>query len=206
VRLNRHRFICGITGSGKTTYAVKIFNRARGLRIFINTQYEKMIDESTSFVVNSYKELITALEGKDIEDLKLVYDPPTDEEMFTDVEKLRDILFSVGKIMAGEERRIWCYLFVDEVHRFGENLNRWFTQGMRYGIVCVAISQRPADTSHTILTQAQDHVIFKCSTYEAPYFQKYRIPYEEFSDWLDKNYHYVVFDGRDVKKFIPIKI
>ena len=66
------------------------------------------------------------------------------------------------------------------------------------------MSQRPADVSHTILTQSKDHVIFYIGSYDHPYFKKYKIPIEDYvateeeakqgiKKHLDHKYNFVIW-------------
>jgi hypothetical protein len=150
---------------------------------------------------NSLKEVVSAINDGET---AIIYNPP-ETGIKEELEEMRRILFKLGKMIVGDTQRKWCTVFFDEVHNFGEDLNLWFQQGRRWGIICVGISQRPALTSHTILTQAEYHIIFKCSPYETLYFEKYHIPLSEFEDWLNQPYHYVIVFPQGFKKFKPIK-
>jgi len=201
--IKKHLFVGGITDSGKTTYALSLFHQVSGLRIFINTQYEENA-EKMGIVCNSLKEITEEI-NRDTD--RIIYNPPETGAM-DEIEELRQILFKVGKLkMAGKERRhVWVHVFIDEVHTMGENLNLWVTQGKRWGITVIAIAQRPALTSHTILTQCETHVLFLCGLYETPYFEKYHIPIEEYEDHLKKPYHYIVVTPRGISTHPPIDI
>ena len=199
--IKKHLFICGITGSGKTTYALDLYKNVRGLKIFVNTQYEVKVTEA-GHVCNSLDEVVKAFNDGVT---GIVYNPP-EAGAESEIEELRKVLFKVGKLTVGETQRIWCHVFFDEVHNFGENLNLWFQQGRRWGITCIAMSQRPALTSHTILTQCENHIVFLCSSYEAPYFEKYHIPVAEYEEWLKKPYHYIVVTPRGIAANPPIEV
>jgi AAA+ ATPase superfamily predicted ATPase len=167
--LKEHRFICGITRSGKTTHAVELFKVLHGCRIFVNTQYERMVEaavDKKENIVTKVKALCKLLEKYEG---KIVFNP--DPEVDKSVEQITDIwkvLKEVGKIMTEERARVWCHLFIDEVHLFGKKLDVIWRMSARYGIKVVAISQRPADVSHTILTQSPIHIIYNLSPYETP--------------------------------------
>ena len=79
-----------------------------------------------------------------------------------------------------------------------------------YGIRAVGISQRPADVSHTILTQSLYHVIFYIGDYDHPYFRKYNIPIEPQLEVTDeypegflefRSYRFVIWDGTTMTRY-----
>lgn len=117
-------------------------------------------------------------------------------------------LRELGKEMTAKGPRVWCHLFVDECHQYGNKLDELWRQSRRFGITLIGISQRPASTSHTILTQSPDHVLFKCGAYELPYFQKYDIPIEEHRGWLAKDWHYILYDQMTgkVTRYEPVRM
>lgn len=194
---DKHIFICGITGSGKTTYALKLFRRFRGFKVFTNTQYEPAV-EKAGVVCNNVDEIAYAFNTYKN---AVIFNPP--ERPIEEIERLRKLLFTLGKLV--EKERPWCLVVFDEAHNFGDALDLWFTQGRRWGVKCIAISQRPALTSHTILTQCDVHVIFKVSPYETPYFERYRIPIDEIEPHINKRYHFAIVSPYGLKLCEPIK-
>ena len=85
---------------------------------------------------------------------------------------------------------------------------RVWKRGRRYGIVGIAISQRPADVSHTVLTQSRTHYIFFMGIYEKGYFSAYGIPVfdEEYMEWIKQDYHYLKYEDGRIEKYDPIEI
>ena len=216
IDVNQCFFICGIRGSGKTTFAVSIYKKLDTLCIFINTNDEVAVESASDVVVHSVDDLIYILNNIDeLRTKKVCYSPTTNKDITPkDMEMITHILFRVGAEINKKRKEpiIWCHIFVDEIHEFSDVrkknrlIDNLWKRGRRYGIVAVAISQRPADVSHTILTQCANHVIFKVSPYEVPYFTHYHIPIEEFEDWIKKDYHFVVFDGYSIKEAYPINL
>lgn len=202
-----HTFISGITGSGKTEFAGRMFNETEGVNIFINTNAEMKI-EDLGENVDKMPDVIKLLEkGKK----KIVFTP--DKITVEDYEELQAVLFALGKVMAGRDRRIWCHLFVDEIQELAPKVGgvaehvfkRFATRGKRYGIILVSMSQRPGLVSHTVLTQSYYHVIFELGDYEIPYFRDYRIPIEEHKSWIAQPYHYIIKSPTEIAQKPPIE-
>ena len=209
---NDHICIFGATSSGKTYFAANMFQNMNNYNIFVNTQYEPVIIQSGAIVVNSVDELCTALEEKHN---NIVYNPEYDDpvQQREEVAKIIDVLFGLGKIInSSGDRLIWCHLYIDEVHLFSSKkspyarIDRIATQGKRHGVVGVFISQRPALVSQTLITQSDLQVIFRCNSYEIPYFERYGYPISDYQDWLNKDYHFIVDDGKTIIKMRPIKL
>ncbi len=114
------------------------------------------------------------------------------------------MLFAMGTIAKREQKKrpdIWCTVYIDEIQEFGEKqghpiIHRLWKRGKGYGIRGVGMSQRPADVSHTVLTQSDDHVIFYMGGYEQPYFQTYKIPIQDHMEHLSTEY---IIDDKDMK-------
>jgi len=203
-----HLFICGITGSGKTTLATKIYENLDTICIFINTNEERIPERASQIIIYDSNEFIEAIE---LNATKICLNPREFKEIETsEIERITKILMTMGR--ERKKEGIFAHIFIDEVQEYSSlhkpniNIDRIWKRGRRYGIIGCAISQRPADVSHTILTQSQFHVIFKLGTYETPYFERYKIPIEEHKEWLKKPYHIIVFDGVEVKRYYPIKL
>ena len=211
---NERFFLCGITGSGKTTLAVSIYKKLDTFAVFINTQDEVAPEHASDLVVHTPEDLLSVLENIDqLKAKKVCLSPKRDTEIKPeDIEAVRDVLFAYGAKI-NEKRKapiIWCHIFIDEIHEYSSKrqpnrkIDSLWKRGRRYGIIAVGLSQRPADVSHTILTQSKYHVIFKVSPYEYQYFHTYHIPIEDFEEWIKRDYHFVVFDGYEVKEAYPI--
>jgi hypothetical protein len=203
MRLKNHTFVGGITGSGKTEYGMHLFENADKYRIFLNTNEEPKV-ESLGYATKDVEELIDLLKQ---DKKKLIYNPPFKGD---NLKLLKETLFAIGKIMAGKRRRIWCYLFIDEIHLLAGKMQQsviedFFTRGKRYGIVCVAMAQRPALVSQTVLTQCYYHILFECGRWEEPYFKNYKIPIEEIKDHLEKPYHYCIVSPNQIWYKAPIE-
>ena len=201
-----HRVVIGCTNSGKTSFAKYLYVNSRGIRIFYNTQLEKMPGE----MVNDYSEILNvANEGKP----KIVIVPPVDKEDNEEqLEKTVDLLFRISsKVKHGQRNEHWVTLFVDEAHLFSpkhsrdDALQKVARMGVGHGIYLVTISQRPANISHDVLTQAGETYVFKLTEWERPYMDKYFPNYDEYEEWLKKPYHFIRIDpDGEVTKMRPI--
>ena len=201
-------FTCGQTGKGKTTFASQIYKKLDTLCIFVNTNEERIPERASQTVVYSVDDIAKAI---NLGGRKICLNPKGENEIEPkEIARICSMLMRIGRKM--KKQMIFSHVFVDEVqeysslHRPYSTIDRIWKRGRRYGVVGHAISQRPADVSHTILTQSEYHVIFRLGTYEIPYFKRYGIPIEEHEEWLKKEYHFIVFDGIDTKRFYPVRI
>jgi len=205
-----HVCIFGATSSGKTVFATKMFEGMGNFNVFINTQYEPYVARC-GVVVSTVNGFCEAIEQKQ----KHIVFASASEDIDTQKEEISeiiDILFTLGKLINNDgKRRIWCHVYVDEVHLYSNKkapfakLDRIATQGKRHGVVGVFISQRPALVSQTLITQSTYQVIYRCGSYEIPYFERYGYPITEYKDWLDKPYHFILDDSKDIIRMNPIK-
>ena len=192
--VNEHVFCCGRTRSGKTTWARAYAARWPGPVLFVNTQEERMPRGWTSAgPEHSIRVLVRALRAGDRVDYV-----PSAEDVTARAELgcLVDLLF---------RRAPWSppvLLAVDETHVYAPQsptpspLHRIARRGLRWGIVGLWISQRPANVSKDLVTQCARHIIFQTS-WEGGYFSDHGIPAEEVSRLLSAggDYSYVVWDG-----------
>lgn len=212
VNTNERIFVCGLTGSGKTTFASKLYEQETTLCIFINTNFENIPEGYSQVIVTNTDQLVEVIENGFS---KICFNPTAQKDISQDdVIYVKRLLFNLGKSINKNRRtpKIVAHIFIDEVQdyssKFKPNLeiDSIWKKGRRFGVVGIAMSQRPANVSHTILTQSKFHVIFKVSGYESEYFSRYHIPVEEHEEWLEKDYHFIVWDGYSVEKFRPIEI
>lgn len=201
-----HKFICGVTGAGKTYYARRMFEQSDRRCIFVNTTEDLEVNRSADFVSSDQKECLKALqEGK----RKVVWLPKTNR----DIRLMKDYLFRVGlKINTDEIYHVFD-VYVDESHDGWIGLQDMATRGRRHGVRLISISQRPALTDHTILTQSNEHIIFALGDYEKLYFERYNIPYAEHKDYLSPRvegeelhypYTYIKFRGGQAERYEPV--
>ena len=210
MRLNNHTLIAGITGSGKTYLTQRtIENKTTPFTIFINTQHEISAEKVADVVVYSTNEIIE-LFGNYIR-LDICFNPPEDDDLaIAEVESLKNFIFAIGKQVNIDSIVNWLTLYIDEAQLYSskirpnKTINTIFTRGRRHGIIAVAIGQRPAEISHTIITQCNTHIYFKLGQYELKYFHRHGIPIEKHKKHLKKKYHFIVFEQGEVKEHPPI--
>jgi hypothetical protein len=212
--MRKHASIVGITGSGKTVLAAKLFTEQPTLCIFINTNAEIFPERNAQVIIHDVDGFKKA--WNDYHARKICYSPTASEDIKTeDVEELVSLLFQVGKAINKESREptIWCTLFIDEIQEYSSKFKKStkidgiFKRGRRFGIVGVAISQRPAEISHTILVNCHEHIIFQVSQYETEYFSTYHIPVfdvPEADAWVKRSFHYLIWNGVEFKYCEPV--
>ncbi|RZN38122.1 MAG: hypothetical protein EFT35_05140 [Methanophagales archaeon ANME-1-THS] len=199
-----HGFITGMTGSGKTYFASQLAKRSFQRFIFVNAQFEKEVSRVCNAHVSTINNLMEALYNKRN---RIEFIPHLNpEQALTQFSELRKYLFRIGKDINAEH---WITLIVDEADIYApkgaySDLNSCFQRGRRYGIQCIAISQRPQLVSSTLLNQCRWQVIFLSGGYSAPYFTEYKIPYYEHLEWVSQKYHYIYFDGVSAQEYPPI--
>jgi len=213
--VDKRFFVCGITGSGKTSYASKLFEQFEGYAIFVNTNAEIIPEEKAQVVITTFREFQAVLNDYKMLKKICVNPLPNAEIPLNTVEDIIKTCFILGQSINEntKEPKNWCAIFLDEVqdysskHSPNPNIDILFKRGRRYGVIGVAISQTPAQVSHNILRNCDYHVIFKVSPYERSYFEEYHIPvFEnlETTEWLKREYHYVLFDGYQIYRKPPI--
>lgn len=216
---NKHIAIVGITGSGKTTFARWMYKNTTGLSVFFNTQLEagiEKISDALCFDTGGFRKAFNEKTNGERKYHKICFNPDEDEDKaLIQLQELIKILFRLGYQINkdAESPRVWCHLFIDEIHEYSSQLqkdkivDRVWKRGRRYGIVGIAISQRPAEVSHSILANCPTHVIFKTGQYELPYYQRYHIPIFtdiEAQKHLQKKYCFIVFYDGKIEKYPPI--
>ena len=205
---SRHLVIVGSTDSGKSTFAEYLFAKTPHKAIFYDQQDERTIGtllQDENEVKIPFTPAILARYNK-----ILIYSHFRHEDKVKEIESIVNNLMLIGKHYP--PRRIWCNLFVTEAHELANKmdrdspLNKIATKGIRYGISLIADTQRPSQISHTILTQAPNHIIFKLSDYEYPYFRDYKIPIDEFGEHIKKPYHFVLYKDGEITYYNPISL
>jgi len=212
--VNKHHAIVGITGSGKTYFSTWEYHNIQNRAIFINTSDEYFPEKYSDVIVYDIDGFLEAFNsGKK----KICFSPQTEKDITVeDLIQIRDILFAYGsEVNKGrKEPLVWCHIYIDEIQEFSNKkapnseIDSFFKRGRRKGITAIAISQRPAEVSHTILNNCSAHIIFKLSSFEKTYFTTYRIPIFETDkeEWIKQQYYFVVFDGYDLKEGYPVKL
>jgi len=203
-----------------------MFKNVGALAVYYNTQYEVRVERAGTAIIQDMGGFRKAY-NKGYR--KIVWNPNEDKEIaMKDLENLVDLLFKMGKEInkdAIDTPKPFVYLFIDEYHRYSSktkenpNIDKVWTMGRRWGVLGIAISQRPAHISHEVLTQSPQHIIFFLGKYEKGYFDRYDIPIfkdDENAKWISKGwgsgesksnrYHFLVYDQVELYKYPPVEI
>ena len=207
----RHILIIGSTGSGKTFAASYMLDFLDAF-VFVNTQRELSVTQKCQVSLDDPSELQEALEEgyRGIE-----YIPSMDkDEAREEVQVLRENIFEIGEAMKEKaqvlELPTWITVFLDEAqvyaplmtHKDGEII---WNQGRGFGIRGVAISRQPQELSKDIVNNVEYELIFRVGDYAYPYFTRFKIPIEQHQEWIDKQYHFLLYDKRRLFRCEPIK-
>lgn len=218
IEFEQHVFIGGKTGSGKTVFAREYFRHNIGFNIFINTNEEYAVEEVADRVISSVAELEELINDKEtpVKNMKVCYNPKEagEDVSIEEVSTIISIFFAMGAIAKRQAQGTpenWGTILIDEVQTWGEKaghpaIHKLWKRGRSYGIRAVGISQRPADVSHTILTQSYEHVIFYVGDYDHPYFKKYNIPIEDHMEHIEyQSYRFVIWDGTTITRYNKVQ-
>lgn len=191
-----HGAIVGSTGSGKTFFANKAHMHTPAASLFINTQADKVIEGERCDRHTPLKRIERLI----IDKRKINYIPSSTQEV--SMKELQAIFTLLRRL----NRKV--YLWVDEAHLYVPEgsvdtpLHQIARRGRHWGIHQVLISQRPADISKAVLTQASKHVVFKLNQFERMYFSKYGMDYEEIMGKIERGgeHSFVIVENGEVSR------
>ena len=202
----KHVLIVGKTGSGKTYWMSEIC-KVLDCFIFVNTQLERSVEKVTSFSTDTATEVVEALE----EGYRKIEFIPSENDIegIEQLEQIRRDLWAVAQEMKIKEGQWWTNFICDEAQSYAwlgsrTDLQNFARRGRRFGIKSFFISQQPQDLSKAIVNNCDWQVLFKLGQYSSIYFKNYKIPIEEHQGWIDKQYHYVIYNGETVSRCTPI--
>ena len=207
----RHILIIGSTGSGKS-YAAAYMTKFLDAFVFINTQEEREVSQVCQVQLESPDELQEALEEGY---RRIEFTPSMDRDTaIAEVEVIREQLFELGSEVKAQSSELeipfWITLFLDEAqvyapiltHKDAEN---FWTRGRGYGIRGVALSRQPQELTKEIVNNCEYELIFKLGHYAYPYFSRFKIPIEEHEQWLNRTYHFVLYDKESITECEPVR-
>jgi len=200
----KHAAILGTTDTGKTVLATALFRDLKKKTLFINTAGEPYPEKTANVVIDDPNDIIPALHKYN----KVCYDIEDPKELDQILEQIKPVGEAIN---ARGQRERWLTVFIDEVHLWGgkqgtEALNYFWTNGLRYGIVAIGITQRPAFCPHVILTQSHNYFFLGLTDYERQYLERYGFNFDEITAWTDKKYNVYVISGQESYKQKPVKI
>lgn len=194
-RQNNHIFISGQTRSGKTYFAGRALAELPGPVVFINLQEEDL--PARFLTIKSEKistdQLIQAVKDGVKIDLRLPFDQQKSNLVTAHI---------INSCMAaGFSEKRPVYIALDECHllkdRGLEKAIEAATRGLKRGVRCVFITQRPALSSKTLYTQAAEQYIFYLASSEKEYLRNKGLDYDQcLEHWTNLGQHsYIYYDG-----------
>jgi len=195
--------IVGITQSGKTWRAFRLFEAHPEIAIFVDVQWRAEHYSPGHPIAYDVEEVVEHLRSWKGGPLKIVW-----RGVEEDPEQLDEFIrYALGVHRAAHVRNRplpRLAIFVDEVSlladRWAPNENavvRLFTQGYQHSVIGVVITQRPAQTSRNILGNAWDRYVFSMSAEDVMSLRRvhgWDIPDD---DWIvdPKAHRYLVYRG-----------
>lgn len=194
-RQNNHVFISGQTRSGKTYFAGRALAELPGPVVFINLQEEDL--PARFLTIKSEKistdQLIQAVKDGVKIDLRLPFDQQKSNLVTAHI---------INSCMAaGFSEKRPVYIALDECHllkdRGLEKAIEAATRGLKRGVRCVFITQRPALSSKTLYTQSSEQYIFYLASSEKEYLRNKGLDYDICLEHWTKNgqHSYIYYDG-----------
>lgn len=194
-RNNSHVFISGQTRSGKTYFAGKALEQIPDPVLFVNLQEE---DLPARFIEGKAEDLNT---GQLLDLLK--HGAKIDLRLPFNAAQANNIIgHLISKLMVAkfsESRPV--YVALDEAHLLKDRgLDKAIeaaTRGLKRGVRCVFITQRPALCSKTLYTQSSEQYIFYLASSEKEYLRNKGLDYDTCLSHWEKNgqYSYIYYDG-----------
>lgn len=192
--------VVGATGTGKSWYAWERANRARSCLFFDTEDAAAGAGRPPGPVIRAGWEdgavdLVRCLRGKAPMPAVVQYVPRDSEKVAR-----AELAVLVNALIARPGPEV--LLAVDEAYYYAAEgladgpLHLVARRGRKYGLALLAVTQRPADVSKTLVTQCSRHILFKTSC-EGPWFSRYGLPAEGIRARLDAApaYSYLVWDG-----------
>jgi DNA helicase HerA-like ATPase len=202
----RHVLVVGKTGSGKTYWMAKVCNMLPSY-IFVNPQEEEIVDTITQVVTDDENQVIELLEDGN---RRIQFLPDEDDlAAIEQLETIRKALWSVASEMKIEDGQWWMNMIIDEAQIYAPlgsrtDLQSFARRGRRYGVKSWFLSQQPQDLAKGIVNNVDYQVLFQLGQYSSIYFKNYRIPISLYQQWIEKPYHYVLYDGQVITPCRPI--
>lgn len=203
---NNHIFICGMTRSGKTYFAVKALSQVPEGVLFFNLQNAETVKRYIQVNADdvNFNELVNLLRSGAKVDLR-----------FPRHWKIKQIMAVIKYVSeellnAGFNENKPIYIMYDEcqtLEKEARNAVRLVaTRGLYLGCRCVFITQRPALADLTFYTQSAEHYIFKLGNGEREYFKQKGINYDLCNQYwaASPDHSYCYYNGVTLECRKPI--
>lgn len=193
---NNHVFIAGITRSGKTYFAIHAAAELKAPVLFFNIQDEEC--PAPFITVYEDKTSITQLLNELHKGRKI--DLRFGDMTFTQIGAIINFLIK-NLMLEGYSEQHPLYLIIDECQLLsGVALDAAIhaaTRGLKRGIRCIFVTQRPALANKTLYTQSAEQYIFHCSAAEKEYLKSKGIDFDYAQTQWKKHgqYSYIFTDG-----------
>lgn len=187
----QHNFICGMTGTGKTTFVLAQLEKSSYPVFFFNVQgFENCFCNCNGDY--EMRDIVNALRHGE----KLNFVPnPRKSMLEMQINYIIDELFAVDCFAENP-----FYFVIDEAHivcsQGGKNdyVNMIPTRGRTKGFMGIFIAQRPALVDKTIITQCTKHIIFS-TEFEQQYFRTKGLDDEKIKAMLGDDIHnYIIYE------------
>jgi DNA helicase HerA-like ATPase len=180
-----------LTGSGKSYFVKAALRMHKGAALVIDPQGEgdwpALYLTGKESLVDIYRALRRGVH--------VAYVPDKEPD-----KALRLLATLCADFVTGAWGNLW--LVVDEVQTYAPKhvaspLEWVAMRGRTHGVRGIWISQRPAQVSHTLLTQASTHVLFYLSAFEDGYLRDIGLDGEDLRRRLGtaKDHQYMIWDG-----------
>lgn len=192
---NNHIFVCGLTRSGKSFFARNALRESKYPVLYLNIQ-----DEDLPGYIKVRSDRIYMKQLKDAlhDGNKIALSFNNLNLAYSDTFKyIVSFLMDRGGFSESDP----MYLAVDEchlIHGSGKEAARIVsTAGLKKGIRCMWITQRPAICDKTIYTQALEHYIFYIPVSDREYMRTKGIEYDDCIPLWGQpgSRQYVYYDG-----------
>jgi hypothetical protein len=204
----KHCLVIGATGSGKTFWMARVADLYLKRFIFVNPQLEREVEKICTVAYDDANEL---LEGVLDGNRRIEFIPDENDDVaLVQLEEIRRGLFDIAAEMNIQANQFWLNFILDEcqiwLYKGSRNdADNFARRGRRFGIRSFFLSQRPQSVSSTTINNVDNQIIFRTGSYESVYFKQYKIPIEAEKEWLEKPFHYVLWDGFTMQRCEPIE-
>ncbi len=192
---NNHIFVSGQTRSGKTYWTARALSQLQRPVVFFNLQEE---DLPKRFITIDQAEIT----GPELLEL-IRKGAKIDLRLPAGMAAANNVMGHVIDLFmqAGFSERQPVYVALDECHllkdRGLEMAIQAATRGLKRGIRCIFITQRPALCSKTLYTQSAEQILFYLASSEKEYLRNKGLDYEHCREQWERlgKYSYLYYDG-----------
>lgn len=188
--LNGQCSVIGETQTGKTTGAVALLKQQPGLKLFINTKWEKKWEKAFHVTSHSFDRIIDFFDGSPHYRPSWTFNYYPDRDSgYRDIDEMCEYLIR----RAQSELDFECCVLFDEVYNMVSKSQRKhkilniFTMGLGLGVKGIAVGQRPQQINNDILANTEFWVVYYLPQASFELLEDFGVstPYEKL-DWKTK--------------------